>query len=431
MSLLIRNGRLLNPAGGDDRHVDVRIKDGVIAEIAPATSLQAHSSPAGERSVDATGLWITPGLVDVHVHLREPGEEYKEDIASGSRAAAAGGFTTIVAMPNTKPAIDSAEMVAFVRDRGEKVGRCRVLPSAAITMGQEGKNLAPFGELRRVGAVAVTDDGRPVENAALMRSALEYANGFGLVVLTHAEDLCLSKAGHMHEGATSTRLGIAGVSRVAEDSIVARDIMLAEDVGARLHVCHVSTAGSVALIRDAKARGVKVTGEATPHHFSLTDVAVEGYDTFAKMNPPLREEHDRLAVIEGLKDGTLDCIATDHAPHSDVEKDVAFSDAANGVIGLQTSLPLSLDLWRHHGIPLMRVIDCLTRGGCRALGLPYGEVAVGKPADLAIIDPEAEWVFSPDQVLSKSSNSPFLHRTLKGRVAYTLLEGRITHPGNP
>jgi dihydroorotase len=421
LKVIVRNGRLLDPQSRTDRLADVRVVDGKVAEIAAAGAL---GEATADVAIDATDRWILPGLVDVHVHLREPGEEYKEDIASGSAAAAAGGFTSMVAMPNTRPVIDNGELVHYIWQRGEAVGLCRVLPAGAVTAGQKGQALAPYGEMRRAGVVALTDDGHPVADGGLMRSALEYSRDFGLPVLTHAEEPTLSRNCHMHEGAVSTRLGIRGVPRVSEDAAVARDIMLAEYTGGHLHVCHVSTEAAVDLIRRAKARGVRVTGEATPHHFVLTDEAVEGYRTAAKMNPPLREERDRLAVIEGLRDGTLDAIATDHAPHSSIEKDVAFSEAANGVIGLQTSLPLSLDLWRSGAMPLLDVVDRLTAGPCRALGLPYGTLQRGGVADLVVVDPDATWQLDAESVLSKSINSPFLGRTLKGRVLATILAGR-------
>lgn len=426
MKWIVRNGRLLDSHGKVDRLADVRIDSGKVAEIGAPNTLQGPDF----QVLEARGRWLMPGLIDIHVHMRDPGEEYKEDIASASAAAAAGGVTTVVAMPNTVPVIDNAELVQYVLRRGLNVGKCRVLPTGAVTAGQKGERLAPFAELRRAGAVALTDDGHPVADAGLMRSAMEYAATYDLPIMTHAEEPALSRGCHMHEGAVSTRLGIRGVSRVSEDVSVARDIMLAEYTGAHLHVCHVSTEAAVELIRQAKARGVRVTGEATPHHFRLTDQAVEGYRTAAKMNPPLREEQDRLAVIRGLKDGTLDAIATDHAPHSSVEKDVAFNEAANGVIGLQTSLPLSLALWRDGDMPLLDVIERLTWGPARTLGLPFGTLAVGAVADMVVVDPEATWQFDEERILSKSINSPFLGHTMRGRVDTTLLAGQLVYSGS-
>jgi dihydroorotase len=422
-NLLIRGGRLLDPKSATDRVCDLHLCAGRVQQIGPVGTLQS-----GEAQVlDAAGLWVAPGLVDIHVHLREPGEEYKEDIASGCAAAVFGGYTTVVAMPNTRPVIDCAELVHFVAQRGRDVGLCRVLPSAAVTVGQQGQKLAPFGELQRAGAVALTDDGLPVANAALMRAALDYARDFGLPVLTHAEEQDLSHGCHMHEGVVSTELGIRGAPRVAEDAAVARDILLARYTGGHLHVCHVSTAAAVDLIRQAKASGVEVTGEATPHHFSLTDEAVRGFVTAAKMSPPLREEADRLAVVEGLRDGTLDAIATDHAPHSSIEKDVAFCDAAHGVLGLQTAVPLALDLWRQKILTPLQLIERLSYGPCRALRLPHGSLSCGDVADVTLIDPHAPWVFSRDRIVSKSHNSPFIGRSLTGRVVCTIFEGRVVH----
>ena len=429
MSLLVRNGRLLDPKSGRDAVLDIKIEKDKVVGLGDPGSVAASKSGT---VIDAAKCWVLPGLIDVHVHLREPGEEYKEDIESGSRAAAFGGFTQVVAMPNTHPVIDKAELVSYILQRSAAVGLCRILPAAAVTVGQKGTQLAPFGELRRAGAVALTDDGRPVADAGLMRSALDYARDFDLPVLTHAEEPALTKNCHMHEGSVSTRLGIRGASRVAEDAAVARDIMLAEYTGGRLHVCHVSTAAAVDLIRQAKLRGVRVTGEATPHHFILTDEAVVGYRTAAKMNPPLREEHDRLAVIEGLRDGTLAAIATDHAPHSSIEKDVPFSEAAHGVLGLQTALPLALELCRDHGFSAMEVVRLLTWGPAQALGLDGGSLEVGATADLAVVNPETPWTFTPGSVLSKSQNSPFLNRSLTGRVETTILAGRpVFHTAQP
>jgi dihydroorotase len=421
--LVIKNGRLLDPASRLDGERDLRLVGGVIAEV----GAPGRVSTAGAEVVDASGLWVLPGLVDMHVHLREPGEEYKEDIESGSRAAAAGGFTTVVAMANTKPMGDNAEVVSYVARRGREVGMTRVLPVGAVTMGLAGEALAPFGELKRAGAVALSDDGKPVWNARLMRHALEYAQDFALPVLSHAEERELSKGGLMNEGTVSTRLGLRGIPALAEDIAVARDLMLAEYTGGRLHVCHVSTEGAVALIRAAKGRGVRVTAEATPHHFTLTEEAVAGYSTDAKMNPPLRSERDRQAVVAALGDGTLDAIASDHAPHSSIEKDTTFDEAANGVIGLQTTLPLALALWRTGAVPLMTVVERLTSGPARVLGLPYGTLVQGHPADVVVIDADSEWTLSAEALLSKSKNSPFLGRSLRGRVELTVLEGRVTY----
>ena len=426
--LLIRGGRLLDPYNGTDCNVDVRVGgNGKIAEVGDAGAL-----PTGDaRVIDASGLWVTPGFIDLHVHLREPGEEYKEDIATGSAAAVAGGFAAVVAMPNTVPPCDSAEGVDFVRTRGDAVGLCRVLPTGAITCGLESERLAPIAEMRDHGAVAITDDGRPVTKAGLMRSALEYAGDLGLPVMTHAENLALVGDGDMHEGVVSTRLGLRGIPASAEDAAVSRDVLIAEDAGAHLHICHVSTRRAVGIIRAARKRGARITGEAAPHHFALTDEAVDcgygAFDTSAKMNPPLRSEEDRLAIIEGLRDGTLCAIATDHAPHSGIEKDVPFSEAANGVIGLQTALPLSLGLWRDYQMPLLDVIARLTSGPASVLGCSDGGIVAEEVADLTIIDSEATWKVAPEAILSKSKNTPFMGQTMRGKVRATVVGGRIVY----
>ncbi len=418
---LIKGGRVLDPASGTDAIYDVLIEGDSVADMGQLGSI------SGVDIIDATDKWVLPGLVDIHVHLREPGEEYKEDIATGSAAAAAGGFTTIVAMPNTRPVVDNAEVTGFVLARGKACGKARVLPAGAVTVGQKGEQLAPFGELKKAGAVALTDDGHPVVSAGLFRSALEYARDFGMVVLTHAEEPTLSRGGFMHEGAVATRLGLKGVPRMAEDVAVARDIMLAEYTGGRLHICHVSTAGAVELVRRAKARGVRVSAEAAPHHFTLTDEAVALYDTRAKMNPPLREEADRQALIAGLADGTIDAIATDHAPHSSLEKDTTFDEAHNGVIGLQTALPLALDLWRQGALSPLSLCERLTLGPARALGLAVGRLQKGSTADVTIVDPDVAWQLDESSILSKSKNSPFLQRSLRGRAEVTILAGVVTH----
>ncbi len=420
---VVRNGRLLDPKSRSDRAVDLVIEGGVIRDITAPGAADAH----GAEVIEAQGRWVTPGFVDLHVHLREPGQEYKEDIASGSAAAAAGGFTTIVAMPNTMPVIDNGELLHYVLRRGEAVGLCRVLAAGAVTAGQGGEALAPFGELKAAGAVAVTDDGKPVANANLMRRALEYARDYDLPVLSHAEEPALSHGGHMHEGVVSTRLGLRGIPSAAEDVAVARDILLAELTGGRLHICHLSTAESVELVRRAKAQGLRVTAEAAPHHFSLTHTAVEGYDTRTKMNPPLREDKDRDALIQGLADGTIDAIATDHAPHSSIEKDVAYDEAKFGVIGLQTALPLTLALVRAKTLSPLVAIERLSWGPSRVLGLRHGTLEVGAAADIVVIDPEAPFTLNDKSNLSKSQNSPFWGQPLTGRVDLTILKGNVVY----
>jgi dihydroorotase len=421
--IVIQNGRLIDPKSGTDRPCDLSILDGKVAAIAPAGSL----GKGADEVINAAGKWVTPGLIDLHVHLREPGEEYKEDIESGARAAVWGGFTTILAMPNTKPVIDSAELVAYVARRGAEVGLCRVLPVGAVTVAQKGETLAPVAEMKRAGAVALSDDGHPVADSAIMRRALEYAADFGLPVLSHAEDPALCKSGQMHEGAVSTRLGLRGIPGIGEDVAVTRDTLLAEHTGGHVHICHVSTARSVAIIAAARARGVHVTAEVTPHHLFLTAEAVVGFDTNAKMRPPLREEADCQALMAGLADGTLDAVATDHAPHSSIEKDVAFEDAANGILGLQTALPLTLELWRRGVLSELGAIRALTYGPAKALGLARGNLAEGSDADLTLIDPDLRWRFEPAMIQSRSKNTPFLGRDFRGKAVLTMVGGRVVY----
>jgi dihydroorotase len=422
--VLIRGGRVVDPSQRLDAVLDVLLADGLVARL--GESLEA---PEGAETVDAAGLVVAPGLIDVHVHLREPGQEHKETIESGARAAAAGGFTTVVAMPNTDPPIDNPANVGFVLAEGLKAGGARVYPTGCITVGQNGEQLTEFGELMDAGAVAVTDDGRPVSSASMMRMALEYALAFDLPVAVHEEELTLSRGGSMNEGIIATRLGLTGIPNEAEDVMIARDLMLAELTGGRLHVQHVSTRRGVQLIREAKARGVRVTAEATPHHFTLTDAAVEAYRTDAKMNPPLRSEADRQAVREGVRDGTLDVIATDHAPHHYDEKEQAFEDAPNGIVGLETALGLSYTELVGAGIlDLAGLIDRMSCAPARAMSLDtrmkLGSLAVGYQADVTVIDPRVEWTVDPAAFLSMSRNTPFRGRELRCRAVRTLVGGR-------
>ncbi len=421
-TIVLTHARVIDPASGLDALRTVTIAAGRIR------SIEAGPPPAplaGARNIDCSGKLVLPGLIDLHAHLREPGEEYKETIASGARAAVAGGFTGLVAMPNTKPPIDSAHLVRFVLEKGREAGLARIYPSGAISKGQQGRELAEIGDMREAGAVCITDDGLPVMNPALMRRALEYAKAFDLPVMVHEEDHHLAAGGVMNEGAVSTRLGLRGSPNVAEDAMVLRDIELCALTDGRLHIAHLSTAGAVRAVREAKRRGLRVTAEATPHHFTLTDEAVGRYDTRAKMCPPLRSEADREAVWEGLADGTLDAIATDHAPHSSVEKDVEFEVAANGIVGLETALPLTLALVRDGVIPLARAVDLLSRGPARCFDLPGGTIAVGAVADLVVVDPDAEWLVIPAAFESKGRHTPFEGWTLRGRADYTLVGGAI------
>ncbi len=415
----IKNGRILDPENLVDRMGDLFVLNG---RIAPSEEVEKAASPLEE--IDASGCWVVPGLTDMHVHLREPGEEYKENILSGTRAAAAGGFTGVACMPNTRPVNDCAAVTAMILARAAGAP-ARVYPVGAVSRGSKGVELAEFGDMKAAGVVAISDDGRPVENSQLMRRALEYAGDFGLTVISHCEERSLS-AGVMNEGAAATRLGLKGIPSAAESIMVYRDIALAEFTGRPVHIAHVSTAMSVELIRSAKARGVRVTAETAPHYFTLTDTAVAGYDTNAKMNPPLRAEADREAILRALADGTIDAIASDHAPHSILEKESDFNTAANGIIGLETSLPLSLELIRKGIIDAARLVELLAVRPAAILDVPAGTLSPGAAADVTIIHPDQEFIYSPDEVVSKSRNSPFLGWRLKGRAVLTMVGGVVT-----
>ena len=417
--LLIRGGRVIDPSRSIDAIRDVLVVDGVFGEVG-----EGIDPPEGAREIDAGGLVVTPGLIDVHVHLREPGGEHKETIATGARAAAAGGFTAVCAMPNTDPVVDDPAGVGFVLAQGVAAAAARVYPVGAISVGQEGEQLAAIGEMVEAGAVGITDDGNPVMDSGLMRKALEYAQAFDIPVADHPEDLGLSGAGVMNEGLVATKLGLHGKPNASEDVHIVRDLLLAELTGGHIHLQHVSTAHGVEAIRKAKARGVSVTAEASPHHLILTDARVEGFDTDAKMNPPLRSLDDREAVREGLADGTLDVFATDHAPHHYDEKEQAFSEAPDGIVGLETALGLALTHVVGEGlIDLPTLIHRMSVGPARAFGLPGGTLAAGSPGDVTIIDPEKAWTVDRDRFLSKSRNTPFHGWKLKGRALYTIVGG--------
>jgi dihydroorotase len=423
--LLIRGGRVVDPSQGLDRVLDLLLVNGAVF------SLVENAGPAVDaREINAKGLVVTPGLIDPHVHLREPGQEHKETIATGARAAAAGGFTSICSMPNTDPPIDDPAAVGFVVAEGKKAGAARVYPMGAISVGLEGKALAEIGELAEAGAVGVTDDGRPVMDSGLMRLALEYTQAFGIPVVDHPEDLTLSRDGTMNEGLVSSRLGLKGKPNASEDIHIIRDILLAELTGGRLHLQHVSTRFGVEAIRAAKNRGLQVTAEASPHHLLLTDEAVDGYRTEAKMNPPLRSPEDRDAVQQGLKDGTLDMVATDHAPHHYDEKEAAFADAPNGVVGLETSLGLVYGHLVEGGLlDLPTMVTRMSIAPARVFNLPGGTLKVGSPADVTIFDPGAEWAVDPKTFLSKSRNTPFAGWKLKGKPRYTVVGGNVVWEG--
>ncbi len=420
MSLLIHGGTVIDPATQRHGLFDVLVAGDRVTDVA-APGLIAD---ADER-LDATGCLVVPGLIDIHTHLREPGYEYKETVASGSAAAVAGGFTAVACMANTNPVNDSAAVTQFILERAAAAGLARVYPIGAVSLGLRGERLAEIGEMREAGIVGVSDDGQPIVDAALMRRALEYSAMFDLPVIAHEEDPSLAAGGVMNEGATSFRLGLRGVPAAAEEVMIARDIALVERTGGRLHVAHLSTAGSVELIRQAKARGLAVTAEATPHHFTLTEEAVGEYDTNAKMNPPLRTAEDVKAVVQGLRDGVIDVIASDHAPHHRDEKEVEFELAANGIIGLETTLGLALRLTADGGIPIETVLRALTVGPARVLGLPCGSVSKGGLADLVLIDPALAWQVDPSHMCSKSRNTPFGGWQLTGAAVTTIVGGRV------
>ena len=423
MPILIKGARVIDP-GKLDQVSDVLIAKGVIEAVQPAGTLEGEGGRL--EVIEGNGLWLTPGLIDMHVHFREPGQEHKETILTGSRAAAAGGFTAAVTMPNTDPVNDDPAITALMLNKATEADLIRVYPVAAISKGIKGEQLCEFGELKAAGAIGVSDDGRPVMNGQLMRRALEYAAAFNLLVISHCEELTLAEGGAMNEGANATRMGLGGIPNASESVMVMRDIALAQLTGARVHIAHVSTRESVAAIRRAKEDGVPVTAETAPHYFTLTDAAVDGYNTNAKMNPPLRSEQDRQAIRQGLIDGTLDIIATDHAPHSVLEKEVEFDLAANGIIGLETSLPVSLKLVEEGVLAIETLIERMATGPARILGLESG-VRVGLPADLTLIDPNEAFTVQADRFRSKSRNTPFEGMQLKGRAVMTMVGGKAIY----
>jgi len=424
MSLLIRNGRVVDPATSVDAVQDVLVADGVIERT--GSRLPA---PPGVEVLDATGRVVCPGFIDMHVHLREPGYEYKETIASGTRAAAAGGFTAVCCMANTNPVNDNGAVTDYIRAKARVEGVVRVYPIGAVTRGLRGEELAELAELAEAGCVAFSDDGRCVMNAALYRRAMEYTLPFGAPVISHAEDHTLSRDAAMHEGVVSTELGLPGEPAAAEEVMVARDILLAELTGARVHIAHVSTAGAVRLVRDAKARGVRVTAEVTPHHLLLTEDAVRSFDPNTKMKPPLRTKRDVEALLEALADGTIDCVATDHAPHATSEKEGEYDRAANGILGLETAVSLLLDrLVRPGRLPLPTLVARLSRDPARLLGLPGGSLAPGSPADVTILDLEASVTVDSRRFRSRSRNTPFGGWTLRGAPWRTVVGGTVVTP---
>ncbi|MBU1055484.1 MAG: dihydroorotase [Proteobacteria bacterium] len=430
MLTLIKGGRVIDP-GNIDGVMDILIKNDRIIDITPLEKSESNTSEllkkyTAIRIIDASGKIVVPGLIDMHVHLREPGQEYKETIESGTLAAASGGFTSVCAMPNTIPVNDNSQVTRYILNRAKDVGKVNVYPVAAISVGLDGSRLCEYGDLKEAGAVAISDDGHPVSNSRLMRRAMEYAKGFGLPVISHCEVSELSSGGSMNEGFVSTRMGLAGIPNEAESIMVARDIALCELTGAHLHIAHVSTSQSLRAIRDAKKRGLPVTAETAPHYFTLTEEAVCGYNTNAKMNPPLRSETDRNAIREGLADGTIDVIATDHAPHSSLEKDVEFDLAANGIVGLETSVSLGLKLVEEGIISLSVLIEKMSSNPARILGFDKS-IKKGNIADITVIDTNMPYTVDSDLFCSLGRNTPFNGWKIKGKTYLTMVAGKIVY----
>ena len=419
--MIIKNGSVIFKDTVEKK--DIRVLGGKIEKIADKLSPEQ-----GEEVIDATGLHVFPGLIDMHVHLREPGFEYKEDIESGSKAAVKGGFTQICCMPNTQPVADNKVVISYIRHRGEDVGLCKIRPIGAITKGEEGEQMADIGEMKKAGAVAISDDGKTVKSSRLMRLAMEYASGFNMRCLCHCEDKELADGGVVNEGYNSTLAGLKGIPRAAEDVVIAREICLSESLGVPVHICHVSTYSGVRMIRDAKRAGVKVTAETCPHYFAATDDVITGFDTNTKVNPPIREEKDRLAIIEGLKDGTIDAIVTDHAPHHANDKNVEYNLAAFGISGIETSFGFAVTYLYKTGIlTLNQLADKMSRLPAEILSLEGGKIEEGVPADLTIADLDEEWVVDSSEFVSKGKNTPFNGRKLSGAVKYTIVDGDIKY----
>jgi dihydroorotase len=420
MPIVIRNGRVIDPSSDTDRMADVLIVDGVIAEVAP------DLSAAGAEEFDAAGMIVSPGFIDMHVHLREPGFEHAETIESGSRAAAAGGFTSICAMPNTKPVNDSATVTSYIVERARRYAAVNVFPIGAITKGSLGEELAAYGAMKAAGAVAISDDGQPVANSRVMRRAMEFARSYDLPIVDHCEDPGLGAGGDMHEGAQSVRWGLRGIPSASEDVMVARDLLLAQVTGARCHIAHISTVNSVAMVDAARRRGLTVTCEATPHHFTLSDRDMAAYDSNYKMKPPLRSPRDRAAIIEGLASGVIDAIATDHAPHPGSEKMQEFERCPFGIIGLETAVALALDELVLPGmITLNRMVELFTSGPERVMRLGRGTLAPGSPGDVTVFSVDREWTYDVNQSCSRSRNSPFHGRTFRGGPMATVVNGQF------
>ena len=419
--MIIKGGSVVFKDGVEKK--DIRVADGKIVRIAEGLTAEKN-----EEVIDAKGLHVFPGLIDMHVHLREPGFEYKEDIESGCKAAVKGGFTQICCMPNTAPIADNKVVISYIRHRAEEVNLCKVRPVGAITKGEEGEQLADIGEMKKAGAVSISDDGKAVKSSRLMRLAMEYAGGFNMKCLCHCEDKELSDGGVVNEGYNSTLAGLKGIPRAAEDVSISREICLAESLGVPVHICHVSTFSGVRLIRDAKRAGVKVTAETCPHYFAATDDLITGFDTNTKVNPPIREEKDRQAILEGLKDGTLDCIVTDHAPHHPNDKNVEYNLAAFGISGIETSFGFAVTyLYKTSILTLPEIAAKMSGNPARILGLEGGEIAEGAAADLTIADLEEEWTVDSSKFLSKGKNTPFNGRKLSGSIKYTIVDGNVKY----
>jgi dihydroorotase len=422
MKKLFKGARVIDPSQKIDGIRDILIVDGKIADIKEEITL------GDVETVNLSGKIITPGLIDMHVHFREPGFEYKEDIESGSRSAVAGGFTTVACMPNTKPPIDNAALVEYINTRAAQVGLARVLPIGCVSKGMEGKEITEMGDMAAAGAVAFSDDGKPITNGSLMRKAMVYASMFDKVVIDHCEEPSLFEGGQINEGYTSTLLGLTGIPDAAEEIMVARNIIIAKEMGTRVHIAHVSTQGSVELIRRAKKAGVKVSCEVTPHHLTLTEKAVEGFNTLAKVNPPLRTQQDVEALVEGLGDGTIDAIVTDHAPHHEDEKDVEFDKASFGLVGLETSLGIILThIVGQDKLSLGSAIEKMTYSPAKILGLDLGTLKIDSPADLTVIDPELTWTVDKSKFFSKGRNTPFDGWKLKGKTVMTVVAGKTVY----